>query len=273
MKSIPTISFSFLNNEDVSKLVDKECRKSNKLLNPKSEDESGFFFIKSDLSSDKDIFLCSPPGTASHRAVSHLQKMLKINCGDGNLKQCSVTSEHPLTNDTIKVMFVRHPFDRLIMDFRHEMQTLSSSDKDKVKSTSRKLLFHRYRKWKKRKNDFHQFRKYIQTVVLSKNSTIKPLSQICQVCTKNYDLFLKLDGSLSTLTSLYSMSRQGAQDININVLPPQKTISHKQQRKYFSEITAEEMESLVNKFKNDFLYFGYNFTTFKRALNKSWNEI
>ena len=265
MRSISTSSLNFDSTLSISQLVDKQCKKTEiSSTEQKFTAENGFFFIKSSISSEKDIFLCSPPGTASHRAVAYLQKMLKINCGDGNLKHCSVSSQHPLANDTVQVMLVRHPFDRLIMDFRHKMQ----DEKTDVQKASRKLLFHRYSR-KKRKNDFYQFRKYIQTVVLSSNSTIKPISQVCEVCSKKYDLFLKLDGSLSILNSLYDISRKGpSEDIKDN-LPQQKTISQKQQRKYFSQITAEEMESLVEKFKDDFLYFGYNFTTFKRALNNS----
>ena len=269
MRSISTSSLNFDNTLNVSQLVEKQCRKTKTFSKSKKvKDEKGFFFIKSKLSSEKDIFLCSPPGTASHRAVSYLQKMLNINCGDGNLRHCSVSSSHPLSNDTVLVMLVRHPFDRLIMDFRHKMPGQHSDEKSDIKKASRKILFHRYSR-KKRKNDFYQFRKYIQTDVLSPNSTIKPISEVCQVCSKKYDLFLKLDGSLEILDSLYNISRKGAPEDIKDFLPQQKTISQKQQRKYFSQITAEEMESLVEKFKVDFLYFGYNFTTFKRALKIS----
>ena len=86
---------------------------------------------------------------------------------------------------------------------------------------------------------------------------------------QKYNLFLKLDGSLSILNSFYDISRKGPSEDIDDILPQQKTFSQKQQRKYFSQITAEEMESLVEKFKDDFLYFGYNFTTFKRALKNS----
>lgn len=245
MRSISTSSLSFDNTLNISQLVEKQCKKQN--ISSKTQqfpDDNGFFLIKSSISSEKDIFLCSPPGTASYRAVSYLQKMLKINCGDGNLKHCSVSSKHPLSNDTIQVMFVRHPFDRLILDFRHK------NEKSDNKKASRKLLYHRYSR-KKKKNDFYQFRKYIQTSVLSPNSTIKPISQVCQVCGKKFDLFFKLDGSLSILNSLHNISRNAAPEHMEDTLPQQKTISQKQQRKYFSQITAEEMESLVEKFKDE----------------------
>ena len=46
----------------------------------------------------------------------------------------------------------------------------------------------------------------------------------------------------------------------------QKTFGQKLQRKYFSEITADEMEKLVRKFESDFLIFGYSFEKYKKAL-------
>ena len=46
----------------------------------------------------------------------------------------------------------------------------------------------------------------------------------------------------------------------------QKTFGEKLQRKYFSEITADEMEKLVRKFESDFLIFGYSFEKYKKAL-------
>ena len=46
----------------------------------------------------------------------------------------------------------------------------------------------------------------------------------------------------------------------------QKTFGEKLQRKYFSEITADEMEKLVRQFESDFLIFGYTFEKYKKAL-------
>ena len=50
----------------------------------------------------------------------------------------------------------------------------------------------------------------------------------------------------------------------------QKTFGQKLQRKYFSEITADEMEKLVRKFESDFLIFGYTFEQYKKALKSHW---
>lgn len=49
----------------------------------------------------------------------------------------------------------------------------------------------------------------------------------------------------------------------------QKTFGEKLQRKYFSEITADEMEKLVRQFESDFLIFGYTFEQYKKALKST----
>ena len=49
----------------------------------------------------------------------------------------------------------------------------------------------------------------------------------------------------------------------------QKAFGEKLQRKYFSEITADEMEKLVRKFESDFLIFGYTFEKYKKALKSN----
>jgi hypothetical protein len=42
-----------------------------------------------------------------------------------------------------------------------------------------------------------------------------------------------------------------------------KLVGTKVQRKFFSEITADEIELLYNKFKDDFLLFGYSLDFYK----------
>ena len=56
------------------------------------------------------------------------------------------------------------------------------------------------------------------------------------------------------------------QEVEETAVTKQKTFGQKLQRKYFSEITADEMEKLVRKFESDFLIFGYTFEQYKKAL-------
>ena len=91
--------------------------------------------------------------------------------------------------------------------------------------------------------------------------------QVCNVCSEKYDLFLKVDDGLNQLHSLFNLSRPH-QSLSHNVSPEMKhkVFGQKLKRKYFSEITADEMELLVDKFRSDFLLFNYTFDRYNKAL-------
>ena len=67
------------------------------------------------------------------------------------------------------------------------------------------------------------------------------------------------------LLDLVGKNNQGKE----TAVAKQKTFGEKLQRKYFSEITADEMEKLVRKFESDFLIFGYTFEKYKKALKSN----
>ena len=80
-------------------------------------------------------------------------------------------------------------------------------------------------------------------------------------------MFLKIDEGLGQLSSLYNISRHSSHlQSNISSEMKHKIFGQKLQRKYFSEITADEMELLVDKFRSDFLLFNYTFERYKKAL-------
>lgn len=80
-------------------------------------------------------------------------------------------------------------------------------------------------------------------------------------------MFLKIDEGLGQLGSLYNISRHSSSlQSNISSEMKHKIFGQKLQRKYFSEITADEMELLVDKFRSDFLLFNYTFDRYKKAL-------
>ena len=68
------------------------------------------------------------------------------------------------------------------------------------------------------------------------------------------------------MNDLYNLARSHKSKPKVELTDNKKKFGPKLQRKYFSSITAEEMELLVNKFLSDFLLFGYSFETYKKAL-------
>ena len=88
---------------------------------------------------------------------------------------------------------------------------------------------------------------------------------MCAVCSRHYDTSVKLDEGQAKFADLLTLVG-GNYDEEKSGLAKPKTFSQKLQRKYFGEITAEEMENLVRKFNSDFLIFGYTFEKYKKAL-------
>ena len=94
--------------------------------------------------------------------------------------------------------------------------------------------------------------------------------QVCNVCSRHYDVAVKLDESQEVFGELLELVGNNNQGKETGVdVAKQKTFGEKLQRKYFSEITADEMEKLVRQFESDFLIFGYTFEQYKKALKST----
>ena len=190
MNSVSTVTFPAESTRDIAGLVDQHCKateNSTEALDAPHSGSDSYFFIKSKREEDKDIFLCSAPRITSHQAMDYLQNMFDFSCGNGNFRQCTVPADYDIKvfSETISAVFVRHPFDRLILEFKHKIhRELSAEDGKNVQSSSniksRKILaYSRFKKWKKKqKKGSHKFRQFIKSNVLSSNSTILPISQV-----------------------------------------------------------------------------------------------
>ena len=138
--------------------------------------QNQFFSIHSEKLIEDSFIFCAAKNVASKQAIDNLQNMLDIKCGSGNFENCAISQEQIINKTMTKtVAFLRHPFDRLILQFKKSRFSM-----DNV-IPSRKILFsrHRYNKVKmKSKKGSHQFRQFILTSVLSPNSTILPITEV-----------------------------------------------------------------------------------------------
>jgi len=238
-----------------SKFVQEQCNKS-KTFEYDKKRQDNYFYIKSKKSHVNNVLLCIPQRMASKAAFDVLNGVFDYPCykgSKGKLRNCAVGEGFKPENKTLKVVFTRHPFDRLIIEFRHQ-----KSIQNEVKPSNRKLLFSRHRNgWKKKggKKGSHQFREFIISSVLGANSTVWPVSQVCNVCNQNYDIVYNLDDGLEHIEEVLEMA--GSDTKYSPAAGKLKVVGAKVQQKFFSEITADEMELLYNKFKDDFLLFGY----------------
>ena len=81
--------------------------------------------------------------------------------------------------------------------------------------------------------------------------------QICDVCSQNYSVFYNLDDGLRPIYQVLNITEKGSR-AKVKDETRLKVVGPKIQRKFFSEITADEMEKLYNQYKQDFLLFGYS---------------
>jgi hypothetical protein len=148
---------------------------------------------------------------ASKAAFDMINEVFDFPCykgSKGKLRDCAVSQDFKPANTSLKVVFTRHPFDRLIIEYRHQ-----KSVQNEVKSNSRKLLFSRHRNWKKKgKKGSHQFREFVKDSVLGPNSTVFPVTQVSQIIlgkTDDQKLFCRYVMSVLEIMTLYTILMMG----------------------------------------------------------------
>lgn len=260
LKPNQNINQKHMNLKERSEYVKEQCSKSESVpLGTKHQDN--YFYLKSQSIAVKNVLLCIPQRMASKAAFDVINEVFDFPCykgSKGKLRDCAVSQDFKPANQSLKVVFTRHPFDRLIIEYRHQ-----KSVQNEVKPSSRKLLFSRHRNWKRKgKKGSHQFREFIRDSVLGPNSSVFPVTQVCNVCDRNYDIVYNLDDGLEHIEEILEMSGSEPKH-SATSKTKMKVVGPKVQRKFFSEITADEIELLYNKFKDDFLLFGYSLDFYK----------
>jgi len=202
------------NQEEMSlsertKFVRKKCNRTKTVTG--NEGNDNYFYLKSQNDNVKNVLLCIPPRMASKSTFDALNEVFDFPCykgSKGKLRDCSVSESFQPGNKTVKIVFTRHPFDRLIIEFRHQKEKTVDIE-DKPAKSNRKLLFSRHRSGLKKKGgkgSHHHFREFIKTTVLGDNSSVMPVSQVCQVCNQNYDLIYNLDDGLEHLNEVLKIT-------------------------------------------------------------------
>lgn len=249
--------------EERSGYVKEKCSNAKSELSTvilEEKHQDNYFYLKSKEVDVKNVLLCIPQRMASKSAFEVINEVFDYPCykgTKGKLRDCAVSKNFKPDNETLKVVFTRHPFDRLIIEFRHQ----KSLETEPIQS-SRKLLFSRHRNWKKSRKGSHKFREFIKQSVLGPNSTVFPVSQVCSVCEQKYDIVYNLDDGLESIKEI--IEKTGSKIKSSTTIDSKiKVVGPKIQRKFFSEVTADELELLYNKFKDDFLLFGYSLDFYK----------
>jgi len=278
-----------------------------------------------------DVLVCAPPHSAAKAVFEQINDQMGAPCKrgrGGKIVGCDPVDKDNKKNATLNILLTRHPFDRLIIEFRRSKGNLSSKKERKSKRSislgnetnqndanlkigqnynTRKTHFElpfgknhshyiskkdyveenivnnknsksnevskgarirRRRSFARHRNILRgrggggrgqQFRQFIKSKVLSPEwPSVRPVTEVCGVCKRRWDQVVRLEDSNAqlqqVLQSLGGISGDKITKQGGNV----KTGGRETQRKFFSQVTAEEIELLYIKFKEDFLLFGYS---------------
>jgi len=233
-----------LTMEERALYIKENCNSSTLSTHSDSSQRSEVFYnFKSTQAGVRSLFVCLPRRMAT-KAVYNMLNQAYSNYCDKEREACRSAIAG---TDALKVVFTRHPLDRLIIGYRHQKHSETDN------SPRRKLLFSRHRAiGKKGRRGKHHFAEYLRTTVIQ-GRAILPITQECDVCGYEYDLVYDLDQGLDELKVIQNLT--GAQ---LNPRKELKKPAVHTRRRFFAELAAEEIEGVANMFRNDFNFLGYN---------------
>ena len=143
------------------------------------ENRESYFYMKSKIDGGRNLLLCVPPRMASKQAFELLSHVFDGPCPDGRLRSCAVGPQFQPDNNTLTALLVRHPFDRLIIDYKHQKYSNKpQTGSEALHIPGRQVLFSRHRARGGRKKNKREFREFIKSRVLADNSSVNSVSQV-----------------------------------------------------------------------------------------------
>jgi len=263
----------------------------------------------------KDVLVCVPTHSAAKAVLQQINEQMGSPCKrtghGGNLEGCRPVDDHlQNTNATVNILLTRHPFDRLIIEFRRWKASVSSKKEVRSKRSSlgnqidhnlvtsqnyqetrkvflesssikKQRVFHntndearirKRRSFARHRNILRgrggrgrgqQFRQFLKSKVLgTEGPFVRPVTEVCGACKRRWDQVVRLEDSDDQLSQV--LESLGRKDIIAKQVGRKlKSGGRETQRRFFSQVTAEEMELLYDTFKEDFLLFGYNLDFYK----------
>ncbi|XP_023346896.1 uncharacterized protein LOC111715754 [Eurytemora carolleeae] len=147
------------------------CNSTN--IKPTNQTNDIFYYLKSPKVGVKNLLICLPARMGTKPVLETLNTAYQTSCHK-NKTECQKTVPD---SNTLKIMFTRHPLDRLIIGFRQHKQNSSSS----ISNHNRKLLFTRPRNQSKFKYSNKHFIRYRLTSLELFFSNRNPLITAGQV--------------------------------------------------------------------------------------------
>ncbi|XP_013382781.1 carbohydrate sulfotransferase 11 isoform X2 [Lingula anatina] len=175
--------------------------------------------------------------------------------------------------NSIKILSVRHPFERLISLYkmifegnRYENKTETFIQKvtNGVSSLIRRYLNRPYDKLNITFPMFIEYIVYHGKCVEEGNCTVSwyhahwsPIWRMCRVCSLGYDLIMRMETFDQDLPEIFRLT-----NITKSTIYPEqwKRTSKGSMKKYFSQLSDKLIEDLKEMYKMDFKLFGYDYS-------------
>ncbi len=167
-----------------------------------------------------------------------------------------------------KIIFVRHPFERLVSAYQSKLVRNNDNSSTYYKSVARKII-HQYRQQQSNRfllqndNDVVTFPEYVNFIVDEWKNGSKwmdvhwtPISDLCLPCTMQYDFV----GKFETLNEDVELMLRKLNENDLSWLftsnkrQPRATLLWKQ---LMEKLSYEQLNNLNSMFADDFRIFGY----------------
>lgn len=183
-------------------------------------------------------------------------------------------------SSSVKFLFVRHPFDRLVSAFRNKLEDSSAQeDGAYFYKTYGRSIVERFRQ--SRKNDrraehvnsvnvdseyrreptFPEFIDYLlHTDPNDYDEHWRPVALHCHVCRFHFDYIIKyehFEEEINFLVETLQKDRRLPQSFHLTWENKGGT-DHNTVIRYLKQLNEEQLMHLFDKYRLDFLYFGYN---------------
>lgn len=183
-------------------------------------------------------------------------------------------------NPSLKFLFVRHPFDRLVSAYRNKLEDSYAQDdgayfyKTYGKHIVERFRLHRKRNIKetddnllkseggyKREPTFLEFVDYLlHTDPADYDEHWRPVVIHCHVCLFHFDYIIKYENFGDEIDFLVAMlQEEGRLPRSFHLGWENKGGTDKDTTiRYLKQLNEKQMTGLFKKYQLDFLYFGYN---------------
>ncbi|EFN86856.1 carbohydrate sulfotransferase 11 [Harpegnathos saltator] len=164
-----------------------------------------------------------------------------------------------------KLIVVRHPLERLLSAYRNKLEAKHEKSAKYFQSRFGKKIVKKYRpnatEESLRNGDDVTFREFVDFVTDNsengtRNEHWRPIYELCQPCTVNYNLVSKYESLVEDATEV--LERIGVTSVSFPGRPPSSEPTSRKLDKYYSSLSYKQLRKLAGLYRLDLRLFDYS---------------